>query len=340
MRSQPARLAEADLVAALERGWDIPATAVSYFAVGAGSHHWRVEDRHHQAWFVTVDDLDGRRSGPRESRADVFDRLVAALATAHALKADGADYVVAPIAERTGGVLHRLGDEWALAVYPMIDGETFRGGQALPVADRLAVVDVIARLHTASLPTPLHARSDDYQLQNRADLEAAIADPDGHADAGPYSRPLAGLLAEHRQLIVDMLAEYDDLAGAARAHNDRTVLTHGEPHAGNSVRTPSGWMLVDWDTALLAAPERDMWLLEPGDGLASAAYAAATGVEVLPDRLALFRLRWDLADLGVDLARLCAPHANNADDARSWDGISHVLTRRRSGDAVPRAAWR
>ena len=52
MRSQPARLAEADLVAALERGWDIAATAVSYLAVGAGSHHWRVEDRHHQRWFV------------------------------------------------------------------------------------------------------------------------------------------------------------------------------------------------------------------------------------------------------------------------------------------------
>ncbi len=327
-------------MAALERGWGIAATSMSYLAVGAGSHHWCVVDRRDRTWFVTVDELDARRNDPGESRPQVFNRLTAALTTAHALEGDGADYLVAPIAGRTGGVVHRLGDEWALAVYPMVDGETFHGGEALPVADRLAVVEVIARLHTSLLPTPVPARPDDYRLQSRADLEAAIADPDNHAHVGPYSEALADLLAARRQVIVDMLTEYDDLVTTAHAHDDRAVLTHGEPHAGNIMRTPSGWKLIDWDTALLAAPERDVWLLEPGDGLASTAYTRATGVDVLPQLLALFRLRWDLADLGVDIARLRAPHANSADDARSWEGISHILTRRSSGDVVPRAAWR
>ncbi|WP_432843998.1 phosphotransferase family protein [Dactylosporangium sp. CA-092794] len=36
------------------------------------------------------------------------------------------------------------------------------------------------------------------------------------------------------------------------------VLTHGEPHPGNTMRTGGGWLLIDWDTALLAAPERDL----------------------------------------------------------------------------------
>jgi spectinomycin phosphotransferase/16S rRNA (guanine(1405)-N(7))-methyltransferase len=313
---------------------------MSYLAVGAGSHHWRVDDRDDRTWFVTVDELDARRDDPGESRSEVFDRLTAALASAHALAAAGAEYVVAPIAARTGSVVHRLGDEWTLAVYPMIDGGTFRGGQALPLANRLAVVEVIARLHRTPLPTQIPARSDDYRLQSRADLEAAIADPERHTNVGIYSAALAGLLAEHRLLIVDLLTEYDDLVTTARAHRNRTVLTHGEPHAGNTILTPTGWMLIDWDTTLFAAPERDVWLLEPGDGLATTAYTTATGVAVRPELLTLFRLRWDLADLGIDIARLRAPHANNADDTRAWDGISDILTRRRDGDVLPQAAWR
>ena len=26
------------------------------------------------------------------------------------------------------------------------------------------------------------------------------------------------------------------------------------------------WLLIDWDTALVAPPERDLWDLDPGDG--------------------------------------------------------------------------
>ena len=44
-------------------------------------------------------------------------------------------------------------------------------------------------------------------------------------------------------------------------------MTHGEPHRGNIVVTDAGVVLVDWDTCLLAPPERDVWLVageEPG----------------------------------------------------------------------------
>jgi spectinomycin phosphotransferase/16S rRNA (guanine(1405)-N(7))-methyltransferase len=339
MRSQPAGLAECDLATALESTWGIATVSMSYLPVGAGSHHWRVDDRDERTWFVTVDELDARRDFPTEPRSGVFDRLTAALSTAHALAEGGAGYVVGPIAGRAAAVVHLLDDQWAVAVYPMIAGETFHGGQALPVSDRLAVVDVIARLHTAPLPALVRARADDYGLQNRADLEAAIEDPTSHPDVGPYAAPLARLLADHRALIVDMLSEYDQLVGVAKTNVDRAVLTHGEPHAGNTMRTSSGWKLVDWDTALLAAPERDVWMLEPGDGVASAAYSKATGIDVLPELLALFRLRWDLSDLGVDVSRLRVSHVNNADAARNWEGVSAVVTRRRAGDVVPPAAW-
>ena len=37
------------------------------------------------------------------------------------------------------------------------------------------------------------------------------------------------------------------------------LLTHGEPHPGNAMLAADGWRLVDWDTALVAPLERDLW---------------------------------------------------------------------------------
>jgi spectinomycin phosphotransferase len=340
VRSRPAGLSDANLAIALEHGWEIAPVSMAYVPVGAGSHHWRVDDRRGRMWFVTVDELDVRREHHEETRADVFDRLTAAFSTAHALAQAGADFVVAPIAAFDDLVLHVADDQWAVAVFPLIDGETFRGGQALPMVDRLAVVEMVARLHTTPIPRAVRARADDHRLQNRADLEAAIVEADTHDEAGPYAAPLASLLTLHRALVDEMLAEYDDLVAVARQHGDRTVLTHGEPHAGNTMRATSGWKLIDWDTSLRAAPERDMWMLEPGDGVASAAYTAATGIELLADMLTLFRLRWDLSDLAADTARLRAPHGDTANEAQAWEGVSTVLRRRSAGDLVPPAAWR
>jgi spectinomycin phosphotransferase/16S rRNA (guanine(1405)-N(7))-methyltransferase len=118
-----------------------------------------------------------------------------------------------------------------------------------------------------------------------------------------------------------VLARYDALA--ARADRRRAVLTHGEPHPGNTMRTAAGWRLIDWDTVLVAPPERDLWLL---GAEAAPAYEAATGVAVLPEMLQLYRMRWDLADLAVGVDRFAAPHAGSADDDETWAILERIVT--------------
>jgi spectinomycin phosphotransferase/16S rRNA (guanine(1405)-N(7))-methyltransferase len=338
--TQPVDLNESALVDLLARAWGLRSTATAYLPVGAGSHHWRVEDVGGLLWFVTVDDLDARRHDSSESRSEVFDRLGAALAAAHALRETGAEFVVAPIAAGDGEVLHRVDERWAVAVYPMVVGETFRGGQAMPIADRLAVTALVAGVHAAPASARDRARSDDFALQNRADLERAVRMPPHDAGAGPHTVVLAEVVATYTPVITELLAEYDDLVAEARAHGDRDVLTHGEPHAGNVMRTAAGWTLVDWDTTLVAAPERDLWMLEPGDGAATAVYTAATGTPIIPALLDLFRLRWDLSDLGSYVAQLQASRQTSADDDKAWTGVTRILERRASGGTIPPAAWR
>ena len=140
-------------------------------------------------------------------------------------------------------------------------------------------------------------------------------------------RRISGTAAPLRQL----LARYDELVRRARAQPARAVLTHGEPHPGNTLLTDGGWTLIDWDTALTAPPERDLWSLDPGDGTILDAYADATGVVPRPDLLGLYRLRWDIADIAVDVGRFRRPHAGSADDSESWELLRATLGRACSG---------
>jgi spectinomycin phosphotransferase/16S rRNA (guanine(1405)-N(7))-methyltransferase len=117
-----------------------------------------------------------------------------------------------------------------------------------------------------------------------------------------------------------VLARYD--AMVARADRSRAVLTHGEPHAANTMRTADGWRLIDWESALVAPPERDLWAL--GSQIATE-YPAATGVAVLPAMLELYRLRWDIADLAVGVDRFQGPHPGNADDDETWQVLVRTI---------------
>ena len=104
-------------------------------------------------------------------------------------------------------------------------------------------------------------------------------------------------------------------------------LTHGEPHPGNTMLTPGGWVLVDWDTVLLAPPERDLWILEPGVGSVIVAYADATRTAPRPSTLELYRIRWDLADIAAYVCRFQADHAGGPDDEKSWDALCSLVER-------------
>ena len=128
-----------------------------------------------------------------------------------------------------------------------------------------------------------------------------------------------------------MLDRYDHLAAAACAQPSPAVLTHGEPHPGNTMLTAEGWVLIDWDTALAAPPERDLWSLDPGDGSILDAYAGLTGVTPQSPMLDLYRLRWDIADIAIDVSRFRRPHTGNAEDDESF-GLLSSLVRRASNE--------
>jgi spectinomycin phosphotransferase/16S rRNA (guanine(1405)-N(7))-methyltransferase len=103
------------------------------------------------------------------------------------------------------------------------------------------------------------------------------------------------------------------------------VLTHGEPHPANTITTEHGVVLVDWDTALLAPPERDLWDMIGEDASVAAQYEALTGVAIDPDAVELYRRAWDLAEVAIYVTELRRPHERTADVDESWTNLQQYL---------------
>jgi hypothetical protein len=312
MLSRPADLSDETLGSVLVRHWDLEATSMTYRPVGFGSHHWEISDRDGVRWFVTVDELD---IAPSDA---AFDRLSASLATAGALHDEGCRFVVAPLPTLDGEPLARAGDRFGVALYPFIDGQSFQWGEFSSPEHRRGVLDRLISVHTAPSAAGRQAIRDDFSIPYRDDLQAAFDIANDVGDCGPYAHATSVLIAGNAEPIQRWLARYDGLVADCRTRPDRAVVTHGEPHPGNTMLTSSGWLLIDWDTVLVAPPERDLWGLDPGDGSILDAYAAATGVRPLATELELYRIRWDLSDLAVGVGRFRRDHVGSEDDDKSW----------------------
>jgi aminoglycoside phosphotransferase (APT) family kinase protein len=325
----PDDLNQAQLAEALLCGWGIQVATMTYLAVGWGSHHFDVTAGDRSRWFVTVDELERKRSGEHESLADGFARLSASLRSAAALRAAGRVFVVAPVPAAGDEPAARFGGHFAVAVYPFLAGEGFGWGR-WTAALRAGMLAMIAEVHLAPAAARVAARPDEFQVPFLALLEE-VMDGRDPGDQGPYARPAAELLRQHATALGGRLRRYRKLVEIARQRPGRSVLTHGEPHPGNALLTSEGWRLVDWDTALTAPPERDLWHLEAagavtGGGSIFGDYAAATGVTPLPELIELYRLRWDLADLAVDASRLFQPHGHGPDAIRTWELLQSLAS--------------
>ena len=327
MFTRPDDLADDEVRHALVAGWGLDVAHLEHAPVGFGSHHWRaVADR--TGWFVTVDDLVARRRTQDEPVSAVRARLDAALATARALRDEGMRFVVAPVPTRSGAVLHALGERWAVSLFPLVDGRTHTWGPYETASERVAVLAVLARLHGAPPRCRALARVDDLTVPR---LEALLALVEGLSgatapwDGGPFSEPTRRLLTARRDVVSGLAARHRALASAQRSRPDRFVLTHGEPHRANTVGTASGVVLVDWDTVLVAPPERDLWRLVREDAGTARTYRELTGTRLERDALDLYALAWDLADLASFAADLRRPHVDDDDTRTAWAGLRAVL---------------
>jgi spectinomycin phosphotransferase len=322
--TKPTDLADAEVSAALRTGWGFRAKSLEYLTVGGGSHHWLATDGCGGQQFLAVTELPVFLRDRADTTAALLGRLRAALLTALALREQARlEFVVAPIRRDDDEPLSRLSERYCLIVYRYLDG-THAGedGQYRNASHRRTVLDLLVQIHRVRTEV---ARADDFVLPHRGKLELALDDSGRTWDGGPYAERARHLLLDHAAGLEKLTAAYEVLAERIAARPERFVVTHGEPHAGNVMVTSAGLMLIDWDTALLAPPERDLWTLAEDDESLLDRYAAATGLELDQDALSFYRLWFDLAEVGQYLGQFHDPHDQSADSAEGWANLHNHL---------------
>jgi spectinomycin phosphotransferase/16S rRNA (guanine(1405)-N(7))-methyltransferase len=322
--TEPDDLPSIAVARALQDLWGFTTASLAYQPVGFGSYHWLATDRTGSGLYATADDLAAKRRTADETTDDAFDRLCHAFGTALALRGEaGLDFVVAPLLTAAGRVVARLSDRYALVIHPYVIGTAAgEDGEFANDGDRQAVVDMLVQIHRAHVGKP---RVDDFVVPHLDALRAMVRDTGGAWCSGPYAQRAQELLRTHARDLHVLIAAYRSLARRVGSQPERMVITHGEPHAGNVIVTADGLVLVDWDTALVAPPERDLWDLAGDDASLFDYYAAATGTEIDDGALSLYRLWYDLAEVGGYLSLFHSPHEDTADTRESWKELQHFL---------------
>src|SRR5262249_57445214 len=101
----------------------------------------------------------------------------------------GLEFGVAPVPSSDGPALAPLGGEHAVTVFPYIDAAGEDLGERLPERERIALIDMLARLHNA---TPQAARTAPVRrlgLAARPALEAALRELSQPSNGGPSRQP-------------------------------------------------------------------------------------------------------------------------------------------------------
>lgn len=324
MFTEPDDLPDSALAGALHDVWGFTAASLEYQRVGFGSHHWLATDATGRRLYATADDLAAKRRTAQETTGDAFDRLGHAFGAALALRGEaGLSFVVAPLPTAAGRVMARLSERYSLVVHPYVIG-THAGedGEFANDGDRRAVVDMLIQVHRSRAGKPC---VEDFVVPRLDTLQAMIDDTGGEWCGGPYARRAQELLRTHAKDVHVLIGAYRGMARRAGSRPERMVVTHGEPHAGNVMVTADGLVLVDWDTIVVAPPERDLWDLAGDDASLLDYYAAATGTKIDDEALSLYRLWFDLAEVGGYLSLFHAPHEDTADTRESWKELQHLL---------------
>jgi spectinomycin phosphotransferase len=193
---------------------------------------------------------------------------------------------------------------------------------------------MLAQVHAAGRAIHPDARRVDLDVPGRGRLESGLREANEPWVGGPFSEPARQAVARNAVDVADLLDLFDRLSREVASSSADWVITHGEPHPLNVMRTDDRYKLVDWDAAALAPPERDLWMLLGDGGDDGQTYGEMTGHQPDPLAMDFFQLGWDLADLAAYVDVLRSPHRRTDDAAKALEGLTRCVAIRHQWDAM------
>lgn len=190
----------------------------------------------------------------------------ASVAVPALLAGQGVEAVLAPYPTHSGQ-FHASCAEFTLSLTPFVTGVSGWEQELTPPQWR-ELGRALGALHQATLPAAI-ANSlpvETYTSLARAEVGTLLekAAPSPRTDA--VTREFKRLLQQQRSAIECLLSGAHELGERLRLAPPPNVLCHGDIHAGNVLLFNGRLFIVDWDTLLLAPPERDLMFIGGGVG--------------------------------------------------------------------------
>jgi aminoglycoside phosphotransferase (APT) family kinase protein len=244
--------------ALLREQWHLEVTGIHFIPVGDSAYSYRIEVSPDSRYYLKIVDQrspTGQRTAAHMEFSLPLQQLVAQLHLAG---------VQAPRPLPTStGALSAIHEPFLCALYTFIPGETLANAYPLSPALVQRIAQALATLHAVQIPAFLRQRSPQDNLTAPFDADL-LADLTALYTISVHDAPILQRLREvvwpQREQIRAFLVHSQEYARKAQQTPVSSVLCHGDAWGGNMIVSPSGQLtLLDWESAVIAPPERDVF---------------------------------------------------------------------------------
>lgn len=162
----------------------------------------------------------------------------------------GINQIVYPIKTKEGSLVGKLG-EYVIILSNYIDGTN---PEVTPevVAKVAKLLAEIHQVNTQDINLPIEPFDTTYAEKLNEQLEIL--------ETSEKFTSVKNLLLPHKSRLTKHLSELEEFCSKAKGKKEKLAITHGDLIADNLLVNGSGDIfIVDWVTARLAFPERDIW---------------------------------------------------------------------------------
>lgn len=250
---------EALIRALLLEHWRLVVAQIRFIPQGESAYSYQVKTQPDDIYYLKV--VDRRTAAGQRTAAHMDFSLPLQRLVAECSPAD----VTAPLPQATSqGALYITHGPLLFALYAFVSGDTLADAYPMPPELVQRIGQSLAALHTIQIPQSLQQRAAQDSLTAPFDLRlltdlASLSAISAH-DA-PHLQQLREIVWPRRELIRAFLAHSLDYARKASQIEVRPVVCHGDPWGGNIILSPTGQLvLLDWESSVLAPPERDAFM--------------------------------------------------------------------------------
>lgn len=249
----PLTQAEPAIPSVLAEGWQLDVTALEFLPLGNSAYCYRVATSGEQ-YLLKLVSL-GTLKGQATEQAMRY-----SLPLTWHLFQSGAFRRLAPALPTVEGRFSMQRSTLLFALYPFLEGTSL--ADAYPLSDALVeeIAGLVADLHQVKVSgMPVLLPQEQFTLPFLPALLQGVASLELLAAHAPlYQQRLRDLVWPRHEYIEAFIERLLQAQARVQQQEGLAVLCHGDVWGGNLIRsTQQGLCLVDWESAIVAPPERD-----------------------------------------------------------------------------------